>query len=192
MLAILEVSDKWVPDKQREAELVFGTNDIAHPVVANLHKKSGDVYLGGQLIGLEAPKHYDFRHYRQTPNELKRKFEKLGWDKIVAFQTRNPLHKAHQELIFRAARDEGANLLLHPVVGMTKAGDIDHFTRVKCYETVLRKFPSSTTKMSLLNLAMRMAGPREAVWHGLIRKNYGCSHLIVGRDHAGPGKDSRG
>ena len=110
----------------------------------------------------------------------------------MAFQTRNPLHRAHQELTFRAARDVGANLLIHPVVGMTKPGDVDHFTRVRCYESVLDKYPSSTTEMSLLNLAMRMAGPREAVWHGLIRKNHGCSHMIIGRDHAGPGKNSQG
>ena len=110
----------------------------------------------------------------------------------MAFQTRNPLHRAHQELTFRAAKEAQANLLIHPVVGLTKPGDVDHFTRVRCYEAVLDKYPASTTTMSLLNLAMRMAGPREAVWHGLIRKNHGCTHMIVGRDHAGPGKNSAG
>ena len=192
ILALMTISDKWVPDKAREAEQVFGANDMAHPAVAYLHHQAGDVYLGGQIRGLQSPTHYDFKQYRYAPNELKNRFEKLGWHKIVAFQTRNPLHRAHQELTFRAAREVGANLLIHPVVGMTKPGDVDHFTRVRCYESVLDKYPSSTTEMSLLNLAMRMAGPREAVWHGLIRKNHGCSHMIIGRDHAGPGKNSKG
>ena len=192
ILAILHLSDKWVPDKAKEAELVFGADDSAHPAVQYLHQQAGDVYLGGAITGLQAPTHYDFKQYRYGPNELKRHFQKLGWQKIVAFQTRNPLHRAHQELTFRAARDVGANLLIHPVVGMTKPGDVDHFTRVRCYEAVLDKYPSSTTVMGLLNLAMRMAGPREAVWHGLIRKNHGCTHMIIGRDHAGPGKNSKG
>lgn len=192
IIALMDVSDKWIPDKVREAELVFGANDLMHPSVAYLHQQAGSVYLGGQIIGLQAPTHYDFKHYRYSPNELKYQFQKLGWERIVAFQTRNPLHRAHQELTFRAARDVGANLLIHPVVGMTKPGDVDHFTRVRCYESVLDKYPSSTTKMSLLNLAMRMAGPREALWHGLIRKNHGCTHMIIGRDHAGPGKNSNG
>ena len=192
ILAVLTLSDKWVPDKAIEAEQIFGADDVAHPGVSYLYHQAGEVYLGGQIIGLSPPTHYDFKQYRYAPNELKRQFEKLGWYKIVAFQTRNPLHRAHQELTFRAARDVGANLLIHPVVGMTKPGDVDHFTRVRCYESVLDKYPSSTTEMSLLNLAMRMAGPREAVWHGLIRKNHGCSHMIIGRDHAGPGKNSHG
>ena len=192
ILALLTISDKWMADKSREAELVYGADDIAHPAVAYLHHQAGEVYLGGKIIGLQAPTHYDFKQYRYAPNELKQRFEKLGWQNIVAFQTRNPLHRAHQELTFRAARDVGANLLIHPVVGMTKPGDVDHFTRVRCYESVLDKYPSATTEMSLLNLAMRMAGPREAVWHGLIRKNHGCSHMIIGRDHAGPGKNSQG
>ena len=132
------------------------------------------------------------RTRRNTPNELRAFFRKLGWKRIVAFQTRNPLHRAHQELTFRAAREAQANLLIHPVVGMTKPGDVDHFTRVRCYEAVLDQYPSATTTLSLLNLAMRMGGPREAVWHGLIRKNHGCTHMIVGRDHAGPGKNSQG
>ena len=136
--------------------------------------------------------HYDFRGRRNTPNELRAYFRKLGWRRIVAFQTRNPLHRAHQELTFRAAREAQANLLIHPVVGMTKPGDIDHFTRVRCYEAVLDQYPASTTTLSLLNLAMRMGGPREAVWHGIIRRNHGCTHMIIGRDHAGPGKDSTG
>ena len=150
------------------------------------------MYLGGKLRGVEAPTHYDFRGLRHSPAELRALFSKLGWRKVVAFQTRNPLHRAHQELTFRAAKEHEANLLIHPVVGLTKPGDVDHYTRVRCYEAVLSEYPEQTTALSLLNLAMRMGGPREAVWHAIIRKNYGCTHFIVGRDHAGPGNNSRG
>ena len=192
ILGTMTVTDRWTPDKSREAEKVFGADDIAHPAVNYLHHTAGKVYLGGPVTGIQQPVHYDFRGRRDTPNELRALFRKLGWRKVVAFQTRNPLHRAHQELTFRAAKEAQANLLIHPVVGMTKPGDVDHFTRVRCYEAVLDKYPQSTTSMSLLNLAMRMAGPREAVWHGLIRANHGCTHFIVGRDHAGPGKNSAG
>ncbi|MEY3003774.1 MAG: hypothetical protein RLZZ491_950, partial [Pseudomonadota bacterium] len=167
ILAILSISDKWVPNKAHEAQMVFGADDLAHPAVNYLHHVAGPVYLGGAITGIQPPVHYDFRARRDTPNELRAYFRKLGWRRIVAFQTRNPLHRAHQELTFRAAKEAQANLLIHPVVGMTKPGDVDHFTRVRCYEAVLDKYPAATTHMSLLNLAMRMAGPREAVWHGL-------------------------
>ncbi|MFN3936761.1 MAG: bifunctional sulfate adenylyltransferase/adenylylsulfate kinase [Gemmobacter sp.] len=192
ILAILSITDKWTPDKAREAERVFGADDLAHPAVNYLHHVAGPVYLGGAITGIQPPAHYDFKARRDTPNELRAYFRKLGWRKVVAFQTRNPLHRAHQELTFRAAREAQANLLIHPVVGMTKPGDVDHFTRVRCYEAVLDKYPAQTTHLSLLNPARRMAGPREAVWHGIIRKNHGCTHFIVGRDHAGPGKNSQG
>ncbi len=192
ILAVMTVTDKYVPNKANEAAKVFGADDLAHPAVNYLHNIAGPVYLGGPVVGLQAPIHYDFKSRRDTPNELRTYFRKVGWDKVVAFQTRNPLHRAHQELTFRAARAAQANLLIHPIVGMTKPGDVDHFTRVRCYEAVIDKYPQSTTTMSLLNLAMRMAGPREAVWHGLIRKNHGVTHFIVGRDHAGPGKNSAG
>lgn len=192
ILAILSVTDKWLPNKAREAEKVFGADDLAHPAVNYLHNVAGRVYLGGPVTGIQQPVHYDFKARRDTPNELRARFRKLGWRRVVAFQTRNPLHRAHQELTFRAAREAQANLLIHPVVGMTKPGDIDHFTRVRCYEAVLDQYPAATTTMSLLNLAMRMGGPREAVWHGIIRRNHGCTHMIVGRDHAGPGKNSAG
>ena len=192
IIAVMHVTDKWRPDKAREAERVFGADDRAHPAVKYLHDTAGPVYLGGPVTGLQQPVHYDFRARRDTPNELRAYFRKLGWRKVVAFQTRNPLHRAHQELTFRAARESQANLLIHPVVGLTKPGDVDHFTRVRCYEAVLDKYPGATTHLTLLNLAMRMAGPREAVWHGLIRRNHGVTHFIVGRDHAGPGKNSAG
>ena len=192
VLAILSVTDRWTPDRSREAAKVFGADDRAHPAVDYLHARSGPVYLGGPITGIQPPTHYDFRARRDTPNELRAFFRKLGWRRVVAFQTRNPLHRAHQELTFRAAKEAQANLLIHPVVGMTKPGDVDHFTRVRCYEAVLDKYPAATTHLSLLNLAMRMGGPREAVWHGQIRRNHGVTHMIIGRDHAGPGKNSAG
>ncbi|MDN5865301.1 MAG: bifunctional sulfate adenylyltransferase/adenylylsulfate kinase [Gammaproteobacteria bacterium] len=191
-LAILDVEDIWEPDKSVEAEGVFGFDDTAHPSVRYLHEQVGPVYVGGRVTGLEAPVHYDFKHLRLTPNELRERFEKHGWKRIVAFQTRNPMHRAHMELTFRAAREQEANLLIQPSVGMTKPGDIDHFTRVRCYEHLIQHYPERTTMLSLLPLAMRMGGPREALWHAMIRRNHGATHFIVGRDHAGPGKRSDG
>jgi len=192
LIATLQVADIWTPDKAAEAMAVFGTDDRKHPGVDYLHNTAGPVYVGGAVRGVEAPTQYDFKTLRNSPSEMRARFRKLGWRKVVAFQTRNPLHRAHQELTFRAAREMEANLLIHPVVGLTKPGDVDHYTRVRCYEHVLEQYPEQTTDLSLLNLAMRMAGPREAVWHAIIRKNYGCTHFIVGRDHAGPGNDSAG
>ncbi len=192
LLAILTVSDCWRPDRETEAQQVFGTVDRGHPGVAYLLDHSGPMYLGGSLEVVALPSHYDFSHLRLTPGELRARFQRDGWRRIVAFQTRNPMHRAHVELTFLAARQAEANLLIHPVVGMTKPGDVDHYSRVRCYEHVLKKYPEQTTALSLLPLAMRMGGPREAVWHAIIRRNYGCTHLIVGRDHAGPGKDSQG
>lgn len=191
-LAVLDIADLWTPDRALEAEKVFGTTDRKHPGVAHLLDRSGPVYIGGRVQGLDAPRHYDFGHLRATPAELRAQFQKSGWSRIVAFQTRNPMHRAHLELTFRAAKIAEANLLIHPVVGLTKPGDIDHYTRVRCYEKLLRHYPEHTTALALLHLAMRMGGPREALWHAIIRKNHGCSHFIVGRDHAGPGTDSNG
>jgi sulfate adenylyltransferase len=192
LIAVLEITDIWRPDKTVEALQVFGTTDLMHPGVHHLYNKTHPIYLGGKLKGIEVPVHYDFKHLRHSPRELREQFKKLGWRRIVAFQTRNPMHRAHQQLTFRAAQLSEANLLIHPVVGMTKPGDIDHYSRVRCYERLLKHYPEQTTTLSLLPLAMRMAGPREAVWHAIIRKNHGCSHFIIGRDHAGPGKDSQG
>ena len=186
-LAILVVEDIWCPEKLFEANKVFGSTNNEHPGVNYLLNKSNKIYLGGKLIGINKPTFYDFKHLRNSPNELRKIFNKLGWSSVVAFQTRNPLHRAHFELTLRASSESEANLLIHPVVGMTKPGDIDHFTRVRCYEAILKYYSKSTTCLSLLNLAMRMAGPKEAILHGLIRANYGCTHFIVGRDHAGPG-----
>jgi len=192
ILATLEVGDVWTPDLDAEAKGVYGTTDEKHPAVNYLKNIGNPVYVGGKLHGIEEPTHYDYKSLRDSPSEIRNRFKKLGWRKVVAFQTRNPMHRAHQELTLRAARDVEANLLIHPVVGMTKPGDVDHFTRVRCYEHLLGRYPEQTTMLSLLPLAMRMGGPREALWHAIIRKNYGCTHLIVGRDHAGPGQDSKG
>ena len=192
MLAVLHVEDVWQPDRNAEAGAVFGTTSKAHPGADYLLNKTNAWYVGGRVEGLQVPTHYDFRTLRLTPADLRSQFTRLGWRRIVAFQTRNPMHRAHVELTFRAARQVEASLLIHPSVGMTRPGDVDYFTRVRCYQLLVSKYPHGTAKLSLLPLAMRMGGPREAIWHALIRKNHGCSHFIVGRDHAGPGKDVNG
>ena len=192
MLAVLTVEDVWQPDREVEAEAIYGTSRTAHPGAAHLLKRTNDLYVGGRVEGIQLPVHYDYRALRLSPRELRVELGRLGWRRIVAFQTRNPMHRAHYELTLRAAKEFEANLLVHPVIGMTKPGDVDHYTRVRCYEALMHRYPPYTAKLSLLPLAMRMAGPREAVWHAIIRKNYGCSHFIVGRDHAGPGSDPEG
>ena len=192
MLGRMRVEEIWEADLEAEAEAVYGTTNPEHPGVRRLETQADKVCLGGKVEGLHLPLHYDFNRMRHTPAELRHEFERLGWRKVTGFQTRNPLHRAHKEMTVRAATQAGSHLLLHPVVGLTKPGDIDHFTRVRCYEAIGEHYPPGLMKLSLLNLAMRMAGPREALWHALIRKNHGCSHFIVGRDHAGPGNDSQG
>jgi len=192
MLAVLHVEEVWQPDKKEEAESVFRSTSHAHPGVDYLLNKAHPWYVGGRIEGVQPGAHYDFRSLRLAPAELRAEFARLGWRRVVAFQTRNPMHRAHVELTFRAAKQVEASLLIHPSVGMTKPGDVDYFTRVRCYQLLLSKFPSGTVKLSLLPLAMRMGGPREAIWHALIRKNHGCTHFIVGRDHAGPGNDTNG
>ncbi len=192
MLAILHVEEVWQPDREAEAKSVFGTTSTVHPGVNYLLTQSNPWYVGGRIEGLQLPSHYDFKSIRLTPAEVRAEFARLGWRRVVAFQTRNPMHRAHVELTFRAAKNVEANLLINPSVGMTKPGDVDYFTRVRCYQLLLSKYPQGTVKLSLLPLAMRMGGPREAIWHALIRKNHGVTHFIVGRDHAGPGNDSNG
>jgi sulfate adenylyltransferase len=192
MLAALHVEEVFKPDRAAEAEAVFGTTKRDHPGVAYALDKAHPYYVGGRLEGIALPAHYDFRALRLTPAQLREEFERLGWRRVVAFQTRNPMHRAHHELTLRAAKQVEANLLIHPVVGMTKPGDLDHYTRVRCYQAISANYPRNTAKLALLPIAMRMGGPREAVWHAIIRRNYGCTHLIVGRDHAGPGQDAEG
>jgi len=191
-LAVLTVEDVYFPDRIEEARRVFGTTDRAHPGVAELLDRTGSVYLGGRVQGIQPPPHYDFTSLRLSPREQREWFNQHGWRRIVAFQTRNPMHRAHRELTLRAAEKVGAKLLIQPSVGRTKPGDVDHYTRVRCYRALLEHYPRDLATLSLLPLAMRMGGPREALWHAIIRKNYGASHFIVGRDHAGPGKDSEG
>jgi len=192
MLAVLHVEDVWQADREAEAKAVFGTTSALHPGANYAIKHSNPWYVGGRVEAIQLPSHYDFRALRLTPAEVRTEFARLGWRKIVAFQTRNPMHRAHVELTMRAAKNVEASLLIHPSVGMTKPGDVDYFTRTRCYQLLLAKYPAGTVKLSMLPLAMRMGGPREAIWHALIRKNHGCSHFIVGRDHAGPGKDESG
>ncbi len=192
-LAEMRVTSNWQPNKQIEAKQVFGTTDVTHPGVNYLFEKAGSWYLGGQLTARKRLTYFDFRQYRHTPLELKQYFNAFDWRRIVAFQTRNPIHRAHFELTCRAATAANAALLLHPVVGITMPGDISSSIRIRCYEAVLYHYPKHQPVMlSLLPLAMRMAGPKEALWHALIRKNYGVTHFIVGRDHAGPGLSQSG
>jgi sulfate adenylyltransferase len=192
LLAVLHVEETWPIDREAKAQAVYGTLDRKHPGVDHLFTRVNGWGVGGRVEGVQLPAHYDFAHLRPTPAELRQEFARLGWRRVVAFQTRNPMHRAHHALTQRAAHAVEANLLLHPTVGMTKPGDVDHYTRVRCYQALLRHYPAHTAKLALLPLAMRMGGPREALWHGIIRKNYGCTHFIVGRDHAGPGKDAAG
>lgn len=191
VLAILKIEDIWQPDIELEAQSVFGTRDTKHPGVNYLLNTSNKYYIGGKVEKVSTPQHYDYQELRHTPNELKSIFKKNKWDKVIAFQTRNPLHKAHFELTMRAMKELNANLLVHPVVGMTKPGDVNHFTRTRCYKHIMDEYPKGSAFLSLLPLAMRMGGPKETLLHAIIRKNYGCTHLIVGRDHAGPGLDSK-
>ena len=191
-LAILTISEIWQPNLKEEAQAVYGTCDNTHPGVDYLLHSTNPFYISGKLQKIALPQYADFKELRYTPDDIKNFFKKKKWEKIVAFQTRNPMHRAHVELTQHAVQKSEAKLLLHPVVGITKSGDIDYYTRVRCYLEILKYYPEDSVKLALLPLAMRMAGPREAVWHGLIRKNYGCSHFIIGRDHAGPGVDKQG
>ena len=160
MLAVLNVGDVWQPDRTAEAKAVFGSTSSAHPGADYAINKSNPWYVGGSLQGVQPPSHYDFRALRLTPAELRAEFKRLGWTRVVAFQTRNPMHRAHVELTMRAAKQVEANLLIHPSVGMTKPGDVDYFVRTRCYELLLSKYPHGTAKLSMLPLAMRMGGPR--------------------------------
>lgn len=191
-LATMRVDEVWKPNKEEEALEVFGTTSPLHAGANYLLKSMHDYYVGGPVTLVTMPRHYDYKELRRTPVELKAYFKEQNIDKVVGFQTRNPMHKAHQCITARAAQEHNAHLLLHPSVGMTKPGDIDYVTRIRCYKEVLKHYPEGNVTLSLLPLAMRMAGPREALWHALIRKNYGCTHFIVGRDHAGPGKNEQG
>ena len=190
LLAIMRVEEIYEWDALLEAKLVYGTTDARHPLVAEMNSW-GKLNISGKLDVFALPAHNDFRTIRLTPAQVRERLSALGNYNVVAFQTRNPLHRAHEEITTRAARQIDGTLLLHPVVGMTKPGDVDHFTRVRSYKVLAdRYYDRQRTVLSLLPLAMRMAGPREAVWHGIIRRNFGANHFIVGRDHASPGLDA--
>ncbi len=192
LLAVMTIEDMYQWDKEEMAQKVFGTLDLHHPLVAEM-SRWGRLNISGQLRVLNLPRHYDFRDLRLTPVQTRERLSAAGHENVVTFQTRNPMHKVHEELTKRAIQSVDGTLLLHPVVGMTKPGDVDYFTRVRTYKTLVsRYYEPDRVVLSLLPLAMRMAGPREAVWHMIIRRNYGANHLIVGRDHAGAGKDSTG
>jgi len=192
IVAVMRIEEVYRWDPTREARLVLGTTDQRHPLVSEM-ERWGDLCISGELKVLNPPKYYDFVEVRRTPLQVRALLERLGHANVVAFQTRNPMHRIHEELTKRAAAQVGGSLLLHPVVGLTKPGDVDHFTRVRIYKALVdRYYEQDSTVLSLLPLAMRMAGPREALWHAIIRRNYGATHLIIGRDHAGPGIDSAG
>ncbi|HEX8076821.1 MAG TPA: sulfate adenylyltransferase, partial [Chthoniobacterales bacterium] len=192
IVATVTVEEIYEWDLTKTSHEVFGTSDERHPLVAEMHRW-GKRNISGRLEVLRPPKHFDFRELRLSPAQTRAQLETRGFENIVAFQTRNPLHRAHEELTKRAIEEVNGVLLLHPVVGMTKPGDIDYFTRVRTYKVLASKYyDQQRILLSLLPLAMRLAGPREALWHALIRRNYGANHMIIGRDHASPGHDSNG
>jgi sulfate adenylyltransferase len=192
LLATMMVEEIYEWDINEVARKVLGTTDLRHPLLAEMHRW-GKLNVSGRIRVLQLPKHFDFPELRLTPAQTRSNLAGLGRKNVVAFQTRNPLHRVHEELTKRATQGVNGVLLLHPVVGLTRPGDVDHFTRVRTYKALAEGYyDSDRVLLSLLPLAMRLAGPREALWHALIRRNYGASHLIVGRDHAGPGLDSTG
>ncbi len=192
LLAVMDVEEVYSWDLEEAAQKVFGTTDVRHPLVAEMHRW-GRRNIAGSLRVYQLPPHYDFADLRLTPAETRERLGATEYDNVVAFQTRNPMHRVHEELTKRAVEEVRGALLLHPVVGMTKPGDVDHYTRVRTYRALTqRHYDAQRVVLSLLPLAMRMGGPREALWHMLIRRNYGANHFVVGRDHAGPGKDSQG
>ncbi|HHO69083.1 MAG TPA: sulfate adenylyltransferase, partial [Gammaproteobacteria bacterium] len=186
MPAVLTVGDIWRPDKAREAEKVYSTTSDRHPGVRYLDECVHPVYISGRIEGIQAPVHYDFESLWDSPEELRALFRKMGWRRVVAFQTSKPMHRLQRDITLQAAKDIGGHILLHPTVGMTKPGDLHYYARVHCYQAIRQHFPHNLAMLSLLPLAMRMAGPREALWHAIVSQNYGCSHMIVGPRHAYP------
>lgn len=186
MLGVLNLESVWKPDKNKEAKSIYQTTDVEHPGVRYLLNEARDYYIGGQIKGIQLPTHYDFESLRHTPEDLRQEFARLGWDKVVAFHTSKPIHRVHQEITTRAAKDIGANILLHPVSGVGKPGELAYYSRVHCYQAVMKYYPKYLAMLSLIPQAMRMAGPREAVHNMIVRQNYGCTHFIVGPEHASP------
>lgn len=186
LLAVIHIEDIWSPDREHEALSVYGTQDTRHPGVGYLKNNSGEVYISGKLEVLSLPIHFDFRKLRQTPSEVRAVYKKLGWSRVVGFQTRNPIHRPQFEITLRAMQQANANLLLLPLTGVREGGNFDHYTRVRCYQAIAKRYPPDSHLLNLLPLAIRMAGPRNALLHIIIAKNYGCTHFIIGRDHASP------
>lgn len=191
-LGVMTVEDIWPVDAEKEALAVYGTLDRTHPGVEYLFNRSGKYYIGGTIQALNLPIHSDFRQIRRTPQEVKEAFSKLGWKRIVGFQTRQPIHRPQFEMTIQAMRRAKANLLLLPIAGVPRPGDFDHFTRMRCYQKVAAQYPPNSYMLNLLPLAMRMAGPRDAVLHLIVGKNFGCTHFVVGHNHSSPGKDGNG
>ena len=186
MLAVLNVQSIWKPDKVREAKLVFGTDDHAHPGVRYLLEETHANYAGGPVEGIQLPFHNDFETLRDTPEELRHLFDKMGWRSVVAFHTSKPMHRIHKEITISAAKEVGAHILLHPAVGETKPGDLHYYARVHCYQAIRNHYPHNLATLSLLPIAVRMAGPRDALLNAIVRQNYGCSHIIMGPEQAAP------
>jgi sulfate adenylyltransferase len=192
LLAIIHMEDMWPVDREKEAMQVYGTTDRSHQGVEHLFNTEGDHYIGGKIEVLSLPLHFDFKQLRMTPLEIRNLYRKLGWQRVVGFQTRNPIQRPQFEMTVAAMRQARAKLLLLPVTGMTKPGDFDHYTRVRCYRAVTRHYPPDSFMLNLLPLSMRLSGPKDALLHTIIAKNYGCTHFVIGRDHASPGTDAGG
>ncbi len=190
--AILIVEDIWQVDKKAEAEAVYGTTSEMHPGVDYLYNQTSEFYVGGKVLSIELPQHFEFESLWSNPLELRKLFNKRGWNNVVAFQTSKPMHRVHREITLAAAKEAQANILIHPTVGMTKPGDLHYYARVHCYQAIMKYFPANMAAMSLLPMAMRMAGPREALWQAIVNKNYGCSHIIIGPEHASPPRHNGG
>ncbi|MBU1340348.1 MAG: bifunctional sulfate adenylyltransferase/adenylylsulfate kinase [Proteobacteria bacterium] len=189
LLATMTIEDSWPLDMEKEAQSIYNTLDKTHPGVDYLYNKSGRTCIGGEIQALSLPIHSDFKQIRNTPAEVRKTFSKLGWKRIVGFQTRQPIHRPQFEMTIQAIQKAKANLLLLPIAGVTKPGDFDHFTRMRCYQKVAAHYPPDSYVLNLLPLAMRMAGPREAILHMIIGKNFGCTHFVIGHDHASPGNN---
>jgi len=192
MLGVLHVEDIWPIEKEKEAASVYGTSDPTHPGVSYLFNKSGDYYVGGDLEAVSLPLHFDFRKLRQPPEDIRQAIHKLDWQRVVGFQTRRPIHRPQYEMTIKAMRKVRGNLLILPVVGLSRPGDFDHYTRVRCCRAIARRYPPDSHLLNLLPLASHQAGPKEALLHVIIAKNYGCTDFIIGHDHAGPGLDGNG
>ncbi|HZI39476.1 MAG TPA: sulfate adenylyltransferase [Acidimicrobiia bacterium] len=192
LLGVLWVDEVWAPDLGAEAEAVFRTTSDAHPGVAHLRERTHPFYVGGRIEAVRRPFFPSFGRISPGPLEVRTEFARRGWDRIVAFHTRNPMHRAHFELTRQAAEAVNAALLLHPVVGMTKPGDVDPVTRIRCYQALMHRYPTGRTLMAAIPMAMRMSGPRDSLWNAILRATFGCTHYIVGRDHASPGPDHDG